>query len=573
MENKEIIKQLKLTAALLELHQDPSKSEDAFKIRGYNNAIFNIERLDKALYTLSLDEICKIDGIGKSIASVVHEIITTGTSALLVDLSQRTPTGILEMLKLKGIGPKKIRVIWDELKIETPVELLQACEEGRVRKLKGFGEKTEENIRQSLLYIAANKNKMHYYNAEHIAKLLEQEIKDLLPEALIGIAGEVRRKLEVIEQIDLVIGTDDFLATHNGLSKIETIHQDLKSSGPFSWRGHLSDNSLKVIIHLTTREKFHNQLLLHTGSIAHLAFPLENEKTLIQICKEDIFPNEHAIYEKALLPFIEPELREGLFEFNPKIYDQLPDLLNWEDLKGVIHSHSTYSDGKNNLKSMAEQCMKSGYEYLGITDHSKTAFYANGLDEYRIVQQHKEIELLNEQLHPFKIFKGIESDILNDGSLDYSDEVLASFDFVIASVHSNLNMEISKATDRLLKAISNPFTTFLGHATGRLLLRRDGYPIDHKSIIDACADYGVIIEINANPHRLDMDWRWIQYAMERNVLLSINPDAHEIETIENMYYGVCVARKGGLTKKYNFNSLSREEVIAYFINRKKSIKV
>ncbi|MDQ3393305.1 MAG: DNA polymerase/3'-5' exonuclease PolX [Bacteroidota bacterium] len=573
MKNNEIIKQLKLSAALMELHQDPAKSEEAFRIKGYNNAIFNIERLDQPLSKLSHEEICKIDGIGKSIASVIFEIINSGTSAFLVDLTQKTPLGILEMLKLKGIGPKKIRMIWDELKIETAPELLQACEEGRVRKLKGFGEKTEENIRQALIYIASNKGKMLYYGAEKIASLLEEELVALFPEALISIAGELRRKLEIIDKIDFVVANENIPDTVERLNFLNTIKQDLKNSSPFTWRGHLSDESLKVEINLTDKSKFFNLLFLHTGAPAHLVHVLENNKTLLQLIKEKTFSSEESIYQEAQLPFLVPELREGLFEFNENVQGSLQDLLKVEDLKGVIHSHSTYSDGKNTLRQMAEQCIKMGYGYLGITDHSKTAFYANGLDEFRILQQHLEIDALNKELVPFKIFKGIESDILNDGSLDYSDEVLGMFDFIIASVHSNLNMDMSKATERLLKAVSNPYTTFLGHATARLLLRREGYPIDHKAVIDACAAHGVIIEINANPHRLDMDWRWVQYAIEKGVRFSINPDAHEVETIQNMYYGVCVARKGGLTKKDNFNCLSGEEVSSYFSMRKKTIKV
>ncbi len=451
------------------------------------------------------------------------------------------------------------------------MELLQACEDGKVRKLKGFGEKTEEGIKQSLLFTASNKSKMLFYNAEHISKLIEQDLKILFPEAFISTAGEIRRKLEIIEKITLVIGTDTILEVYGSLSKSELLKHDLKSSGPFTWRGCLSDDSLKVEIHLTSRENFINILFLHTGSGKHLSNRLANQKTLIQILKEETYKNEESVYEKAELPYIVPELREGLYEFNNKFHSSLPDLLKMQDLKGVIHSHSLYSDGKNSLKEMAEKCLTLGYEYLGITDHSKTAFYANGLDEYRIVQQHREIDVLNKELAPFRIFKGIESDILNDGSLDYSDEVLSSFDFVIASVHSNLKMDITKATDRLIKAISNPYTTFLGHATGRLLLRREGYPIDYKAVIDACSSNGVIIEINANPHRLDIDWKWIQHGLEENVLFSINPDAHEIDTIENMYYGVCVARKGGLTNNYNFNCLSMPEADAYFLKRKKKI--
>lgn len=244
-----------------------------------------------------------------------------------------------------------------------------------------------------------------------------------------------------------------------------------------------------------------------------------------------------------------------------------------KDLKGILHNHSTYSDGKHSLRQMAEHCRDLGYEYLGISDHSQTAVYASGLQEFRVKQQQEEIRQLNVELAPFKIFSGIESDILGDGSLDYSDEILSSFDFIVSSIHSGLTMDINKATNRLLAAINNPYTTILGHMTGRLILERRGYPVDHKAIIDACADKGVVIEINASPYRLDMDWRWVSYALDKGVMISINPDAHSMDGYQAMYYGLQVARKGGLTKEMNLNSLSVSEIAKYFDDRKANTKI
>jgi DNA polymerase (family 10) len=257
-------------------------------------------------------------------------------------------------------------------------------------------------------------------------------------------------------------------------------------------------------------------------------------------------------------------LREGLNEISLAKENKIPKLVELSDLKGILHNHSTYSDGLNTLKDMALHCKELGYEYLGMCDHSQSAFYANGLKADRVLEQQKEIDELNVKLAPFKIFKGIESDILNDGSLDYPVEVLKTFDFIVASVHSNLKMNEEKATARLLKAIENPFTTILGHPTGRLLLSRPGYPIDHKRIIDACAANKVIIELNAHPYRLDIDWRWIQYCLEKGVKISINPDAHEKSGYQDMYYGVCAARKGMLTKEMCFNAMGRVEMEQYF---------
>ena len=248
--------------------------------------------------------------------------------------------------------------------------------------------------------------------------------------------------------------------------------------------------------------------------------------------------------------------------------NKIPVLLQDADLKGILHNHSTYSDGKHSLRQMAEHCKALGFEYLGISDHSRTASYAGGLEIEKVLKQHQEIDELNQELAPFRIFKGIESDILGDGSLDYPEEILASFDFIVSSVHSILNMDQKRATERLIRAISNPYTTILGHPTGRLLLRREGYPIDHKAVIDACAAHGVVIEINANPWRLDLDWRWVRYAMEQGVKLAINPDAHEMDGYEDMKYGVLVGRKGGLTKEMTLNALSGDEIASYFASRK-----
>ena len=253
-------------------------------------------------------------------------------------------------------------------------------------------------------------------------------------------------------------------------------------------------------------------------------------------------------------------MREGVLEFDWVQKHQEADLVKLADLKGVLHNHSTYSDGKHTLEEMARYCQSLGYEYFGITDHSKSAFYANGLVEDRIRQQHAEIDELNRKLAPFRVFKGIESDILTDGSLDYDEDVLKTFDFVIASVHSGLGMDEEKATKRLIRAVENPYTTILGHLTGRLLLRREGYPVDHRKVIDACVANGVIIEINASPWRLDIGWQWLPYCMEKGVMISINPDAHEKNGIHDMVYGVNVARKGGLIRAMTFNALPLAEV-------------
>ncbi len=568
LDNREIVKLLKITASLLELHAESSKDE--FKIKSYNNAVFNLERLNQSLSSLSLDELNKIEGVGKSIASNIHDINITGNFSLLQDLSAITPPGVVDMLQIKGLGPKKIKVIWKELKIETTADLLQACYDKKICKLKGFGDKTEESIKQALLYANDNHGKLLYAEAEIHALEVEDYLGKAFPDALVSGKGHLRRKLEVIEVLEFLLGADDRLQTMKVLESSEILVQDKNTSGPFSFRGTHPVSGIAVEILLCKKECFYKDLILHTGSSAHLSVMLANGQHLLGTLANQSVKSEEAAYAFAGMDYIEPELREGTFEIHLAQTKALPNLVKFEDLKGVLHNHSTYSDGKNGLQEIAQYCKDAGFAYFGISDHSKAAFYANGLDEYRVRKQQEEADALNLKMAPFHIFKGIESDILNDGSLDYPDEVLQTFDFVVASIHSNLGMDITKATDRLVKAIANPYTTILGHMTGRQLLRREGYPVDHQAVIDACAAYGVVLEVNANPRRLDVGWEWINYAIQKEVMISINPDAHDKLNIRHMAYGVNVARKGGLTKDMTFNCLSKDAIEAHFIQRRKS---
>ncbi len=326
-----------------------------------------------------------------------------------------------------------------------------------------------------------------------------------------------------------------------------------------------------INIKAVTENDFYKYHFLTTGSAEHIE-QLKNRNGFEQV-NDKVFDKEEQIFDFLGLQYIEPELREGMDEISLAEKNLLPELVKFEDLRGCLHNHSTYSDGLHSLKQMTEACRDEGYEYFGICDHSKSAFYANGLSVERILQQHIEIDQLNTEMAPFKIFKGIESDILHDGSLDYPDAILRHFDFVVASVHSGLKMTSEKATERLLKAISNPYTTILGHPTGRLLLAREGYPIDHKAVIDACAENNVILELNAHPYRLDIDWRWIRYATSKNVMISVNPDAHHTGGLHDMYYGICAGRKGYLTKNMTFNALSATETAAWFSTKKAMLKV
>lgn len=551
----------------MELHD-----ENSFKIRGYQNAVFNLDKSDVDLMTLSLKELEQLDGVGKSIAATVFQIATNGISEGMQQYLEDTPEGIVELLDIKGIGPKKIKVLWKELGIESGHELKEAANSGLVAKLKGFGDKTQLAIIQALEFKEANANKLHYAEAEALSAEVVEILTGLSLVKDISPTGELRRKLEIIDKIELLVSGDSFDALEEAISSLPNFNQNLKNSGPRTWSGKFKEHLIPCEFTFTKPDTFIKDLFLRTGSSLHISIPVLGTETLRTLANTRTFTSEKELYLAANMDYIEPELREGMFEIQAAKNHSLPKLVEMEDLKGILHNHSTYSDGKHSLEQMATYCKELGYEYLGICDHSKSAFYANGLDENRVKDQHEEIERLNEKLAPFKIFKGIESDILYDGQLDYADDVLASFDFIVASVHSVLKMNKQKATQRLLTAIENPYTTILGHPTGRLLLRREGYPIDHKAVIDHCAKHNVVIEINANPWRLDLDWRWVNYAIEKGVMLSINPDAHQMEGYHHMKFGLLAGRKGGLTKEMTYNALSMKEISTEFEKKKEQAK-
>lgn len=558
MENKIIARTLKFLSSLLELH-----NENPFKVRSVANAAFKIDKLPYPICTKSLSEMEQIEGLGKSIAAKVNELIQSNAIEELTELINKTPEGIIEMMQIKGIGPKKILTIWKELGIDTVGELYYACNENRLIEAKGFGLKTQEEIKKNIEFNIASNGRFLYAKIENFAEELLKSLKKELNTEQIDLTGQYRRKCEIIDQLDfLIVGQNNALLLEKlaefGFEGTDISDERVKCK---------TESGLKMEYSFCSIEDFGKELIQKTGNEVHV----ENLFSLLQ--GQDVKnKTEEQIYKLAGLEFIAPELREGTNEIDLAKSKKLPHLIQFDDLKGSLHNHSTWSDGIHTLEEMALYCKNElKLEYFGICDHSKSAFYANGLNEIRVVAQHREIDELNKKLAPFHIFKGIESDILYDGSLDYSDEVLSSFDFVVASVHSILNMNEEKATERLLIAIENPHTTILGHPTGRLLLSRSGYPIDHKKIIDACAANNVIIEINANPLRLDLDWRWHQYAISKGVLLSINPDAHRVEGHLDMKYGTLIARKGGLSKSNCLNAMTLEQISEIFEQQKKKL--
>lgn len=552
MENKPIARKLRLLSQLMELHE-----VNPFKIKSIANAAFNVDKLPYRVEGKTLDELGTVNGIGKSVAAKIIELVQTGTMAELEELLEATPAGVVEMMGIKGIGAKKVVIIWRGLGIENLGELYYACNENRLIEAKGFGLKTQEEIHKAIEFKMASNGKFLYVQAEPEAMALMDQLKNIFPGAFIEFAGEFRRKCEIINELVVIIGS-----RNEDIAVQAVLESELVKNATLKENTITGETENGLIVNLVCVEKryFYKTLFLQTGNEVHVKAIADRVTEM-----PDQPESEELIYLKAGLEFIQPELREDTTFIEKAVRQELPQLITYHDLKGTLHNHSTWSDGVNTIEEMAIYCRDQlKLEYLGMCDHSKSAFYAKGLSIERVLQQQEEIDHLNKKLNGFHIFKGIESDILNDGSLDYPDEILKRFDFIVASVHSNLKMDEKKATDRLIKAIENPYTTILGHPTGRLLLSRNGYTIDYKKVIDACAANNVVIEINANPLRLDLDWRWHQYALEKGVWLSINPDAHRNEGFLDMHYGILVARKGGLYKEKCLNALSLEEIKPIF---------
>ena len=555
MTNKAIAKLFDELAKLMELH-----GENSFKIRSYQNAYITIRKLEDPLAELSDDQIIAIPGVGKAIAEKIREAINTGTFPTLEKFREITPNGVVDLLKIDGLGPKKVDALWKDLEIESPGELLYACNENRLVVLKGFGEKTQTEIKMKTEYYLASKNKFLYKNAAIELDEFISNIKQNQPELNFQVVGEMRRNLPVVNSIELLVvgeNANSFL-TKNADILLEAVENEHYIKGK-------STNGYPIIIYFCAPNELGSKLFKYTGPLDYINQFVERNKN---ISFKDI-DDENQIFVKSNTPFLNPVLRDGILN-NESWWQNPPnDLIEVEHIKGIVHNHSTYSDGIHTLKEMADYVRSSGFEYFVITDHSKSAFYANGLKEDMLLQQIEEIKKLNETYTDFKIFSGIESDILWDGQLDYADEILNQLDVVVASVHSILKMDIDKATERLIKAIEHPATRILGHPTGRLLLSREGYPINHKKVIDACAANNVVIEVNANPLRLDIDWQWITYCTEKGVKISINPDAHNKMSIHDIKYGVCAAQKGGLTKGNCLNTKNLQE-FSKWVESKKS---
>ncbi len=542
IDNSYIADQFSLLSKLMDIH-----GENSFKAKSYSIAAFTIDKLPEPLHGMQQEKIFAIKGIGDTIGKKIIEMLGGGELRLLQEYIGKTPPGVIEMLNIKGLGPKKIAVVWKEMEIESIGELLYACNENRLLLYKGFGEKTQRNIIDTIDFYLKSQGSLLYSEAESYALAIDKKLKSQFPDDRFGLSGEFRRQMEVINRLEWVTTADTgqlkAFFEENGFNTEEAQEDKIIFKGP---------ENIALYFHCCSAGQFYS--LLFNTSCSEEFLQAWGEPGI------ESPSSEEAIFSAKHIHFIPACRREKATVIEKAKQQALSASIQDSDIRAVIHSHSNWSDGTNTIEDMARACIEKGYEYLVISDHSKSAFYANGLTEERIREQHHYIDELNQKLAPFVIFKSIECDILNDGALDYSDSILSTFDLVIASVHSNLKMTEDKAMLRLLRAIENPYTTILGHPTGRLLLSRPGYPVDHQKIIDACAANKVVIELNAHPRRLDMDWRWIDYALEKEVLISIDPDAHSVAGYHDIHYGVLAAQKAGLTKERNLSSFGLEEM-------------
>ncbi len=540
------------------------KGENPFKIRAYRNATRAIENFSGNLrQSAEAGKLSDTDGIGDAIAEKITELVTTGTLEYHTKLKAEFPPGLFDMFEINGLGPKKIHAVWKELSITSVAELEKGCRDGRVAGLKGFGEKTAANILKGIEDLKKHAGR---FRIGDIAADAEEMLDDLRshPEVLrVAACGSYRRRRETCGDLDFLVSTrepkvvsEDFI----GHKFVESViaHGETKSS--VRWKIGIQadlrvvkDAEFPFAMNYFTGSKEHN-IVMRQRALAR-GWTL-NEYRLAELSKDEgrgsAIPEireEADLYRALGLDYIEPELRENMGEFAAAENHTLPKLVEVENLRGTFHNHTTASDGRSTLREMADAAIELGLQYLGIADHSKSSPQAHGLDEKAVLAQVKEIRALNEELGPdFRLFAGCEVDVLKDGSLDFVDEILAQLDYVVASVHSVFHLPEAEMTQRIIRAISNPHVTMLGHLTGRLLLAREPYAVDHAAVIEAAAETGTIIEINANPRRLDMDWRWWPLAKSKGVKTSINPDAHHTTQLQFLKFGIGTARKGWLTR-------------------------
>ena len=551
-------------ARLLEL-----KGENPFKIRAYTHAVRALEILSEPVETLVAEErVSSVDGIGKAISEKITELVQTGRLAYYDKLRDEFPPDILTLFDIQGLGGKKIKALWDALRIDSVTKLERACKSGAVAELPGFGEKTAANIIKAIEHMRKHAGEFRFGDIAALAEGLLEDLRGHPDVNLAQIAGSYRRKKEIVRDLDFIVssrnaeGVMTYFTSHPLVESIlaqgATKSSVLLKSGIQCDLRVVSGAEYPFALNYFTGSKEHNvrmrsRALSKGWSLNEYRFSAAEGRELREPLPE--IHEENDIYRALGLDPVEPELRENRGEIEAAEHHKLPRLVEWTNLRGTFHNHTTASDGRASLEDMIAAAKELGLEYLGIADHSKSSFQANGLDEKRLAAQVERIRELNAAETDFRIFAGTECDILKDGSLDFSDDILSTLDYVVASVHSSFTMPEAEMTERIIRAIQNPHVTMLGHLTGRLLLSREPYQVNIPAILDAAAETGTIIELNANSRRLDLDWRWWPLAREKGVKCSINPDAHTTAGLQDLLFGVGIARKGWLTKDDVINTL------------------
>ena len=561
-----LVKTLENIALLLEL-----KGENPFKTRAYRNGAEIVQNFDGDIVTRATEDDLKgIKGIGDALQQKLHELASTGSLAYHENLRAEFPETLFELFEIQGLGPKKIKAVYDQLEVDSVASLKKACEDGKVASLKGFGAKTAEKILGAIANREKFADRFRLGDVAPLAETLLERLKDHPKVSRAAIAGSYRRSKETLHDLDFLVATTEPSELTSFFAQMpETEEIIVQGSTKTTIR---LENGLQCDLRAVSNEHFPFALQYFTGSKEHnvalrsLALKQGLSLNEYDFTGDGEIPEVHEegdIYRALGLLFVPPELRENRGEIEASDQGKLPNLIKKENLRGTFHNHTTASDGNNSLLEMAEAAHDLGLEYLGIADHSKSSFQANGLNEVRLREQISEIRALNEQFDDFALIAGSEVDILKDGSLDFDDDLLQELDYCVASVHNSFTLDEDTMTKRIIRAMENEHVTMLGHVTGRLLLKRDPYAVNIEKIIACASETRTVIELNCSPYRLDMDWRWWKKAREKNVLCSINPDAHRTEQLQSLAYGVRLARKGWLRRNDVLNTKSLKEVQAW----------
>jgi len=547
------------------------KGENPFKVRAYHNAARALSEVEDLDAVIKAGHLREIKGIGDAIATKLEEYVKTGRMTYYEELTKEIPLSLLELLQIPNLGPRKIKVLYDTLGITNVGELEYAAKENRLASLFGFGARTQEKILEGIEFIKKHKGEFLLGDIYPLAMKIKEGFDKITSPEMVEVCGSIRRRKEIVRDIDILVAGANPKKLSAHFLKLPEV-EDVIAEGETKTSVRLN-LGIEADLRVVSEEAYPYALMYFTGSKEHnVKLRGIAKKKNLKLNEYGLFTNgdsillrtEAEIYKHLGLPYIPPELREETGEIEAAQAGKLPDLVTAEDLKGTFHVHTHLSDGVDTLDKIVEAARKMGLSYVGITDHSKTAAYAGGLRVDTLREQWDEIDRLNKKNRDVYLFKGIESDILPDGSLDYDEKVLEGLDFVVGSIHSSFTMKRADMEKRILKAMKNPFMTMLGHPTGRLLLAREGYDVDMKNIIEMAAKHHVILELNASPFRLDIDWRYMKLAKQQGVMIAINPDAHSAAGLEDLFYGVGAARKGWQEKGDILNTRTAAEVKKIF---------